>query len=56
MVITRKHDRSAWHIVDLSPLNKYCKRETFASKASFHLAHRIPKDTWKTVTDAWNRY
>ena len=56
MVVTRKHDGSPRRTVDLSPLNKYCKRETFAMESPFHLAHRIPMDTWKTVTDAWNGY
>ena len=56
MVITRKHDGSPRRTVDLSPLNKFCTRETFAMESPFHLARRIPKDTWKTVTDAWNGY
>ena len=56
MVITRKHDGSPRRTVDLSPPNKYCKRETFASVSPFHLVHRTPKDAWKTVTDAWNGY
>ena len=56
MVITRKHDGSPRRTVDLSPLNKFCQRETFAMESPFHLARRIPKDTWKTVTDAWNGY
>ena len=56
MVITRKHDGSLRRTVDLSPLNKFCKRETFATETPFHLARHIPKDTWKTVTDAWNGY
>lgn len=56
MVITRKHDGSPCRTVDLSPLNKYCHRETFAMESPFHLACRIPKNTWKTVTDAWNGY
>ncbi len=56
MVITRKHDGTPRRTVDLSPLNKYCKRETFASESPFHLARRVPKNTWKTVTDAWNGY
>lgn len=56
MVVTRKHDGTPRRTVDLSPLNKFCKRETFASEAPFHLARRIPGDTWKTVTDAWNGF
>ncbi|CAB4035906.1 Hypothetical predicted protein [Paramuricea clavata] len=56
MVVTRKHDGSPRRTVDLSPLNKFCKRETFAMESPSHLARRIPKETWKTVTDAWNGY
>ncbi|KAK3755453.1 hypothetical protein QZH41_007877 [Actinostola sp. cb2023] len=56
MVITRKHDGSPRRTVDLSPLNKFCRRETFATESPFHLARRIPQNTWKTVTDAWNGY
>ena len=52
MVITRKPRRT----VDLSPLNKFCRRETFASETPFKLARRLPSNTWKTVTDAWNKY
>ena len=56
MVITRKHDGSPRRTVDLSPLNKHCKRETFPSESPFQIARRIPKETWKTVTDAWNGF
>ena len=56
MVITRKQDGSPRRTVDLSPLNRYCKRETFPSDSPFHLARRIPKGSWKTVCDAWNGY
>ena len=56
MVVTRKHDGSPRRTVDLSPLNKFCQRETFATESPFHLARRIPRDTWKFVTDAWNGY
>ena len=56
MVVTRKHDGSPRRTVDLSPLNKFCQRETFATESPFHLARRIPRDTWRTVTDAWNGY
>ena len=56
MVITRKHDGRPRRTVDLSPLNRYCKRETFPSETPFHLARRVPKGSWKTVCDAWNGY
>jgi hypothetical protein len=56
MVVTRKHDGSPRRTVDLSPLNKFCKRETHAQESPFHLARRVPGHTWKTVTDAWNGY
>ena len=52
----KKHDGSPRRTVDLSPLNKHCKRETFGSDSPFHLARRIPKHTCKTVTNAWNGY
>ena len=56
MVVTRKHDGTPRRTVDLSPLNKYCKRETFPAESPFHLARRVPRMTWKSVTDAWNGY
>ena len=56
MVITRKQDGSLRRTVDLSPLSKYCKKETCASETPFKLARRTPKGTFKTVTDAWNGY
>ena len=56
MVVTRKHNGTPRRTVDLSPLNKHCKRETFPTESPFHLARRVPKGTWKTVSDAWNGY
>ena len=56
MVVTRKHNGTPRRTVDLSPLNKPCKRETFPTESPFHLARRVPKGTWKTVSDAWNGY
>ena len=55
-VVTMKQDGSPRRTVNLSPLNKYCKRETCATDTPFKLARRIPKGTFKTITDAWNRY
>ena len=56
MVTTRKHDGTPRRTVDLSPLNRHCKRETFASESPFQLARKVPGNTWKTVCDAWNGY
>ena len=56
MVLTTKHDNTPLRTVDLSPLNKFCKREIFASKTPNHLTHQIPGRTWKTATDACNGY
>lgn len=56
MVVTRKHDGSPRRTVDLSPLNRHCKRETHNSETPFQVARRIPRQTWKSVTDAWNGY
>ena len=53
MVVTRKHNGTPHRTVDLSPLNKFCKRETLAMESPFHLARKVPCNTWKTVTDAW---
>ena len=41
MVVTRKHDGSPRRTVDLSPLNKHCKRKTFASESPFRLAWHL---------------
>ena len=56
MVVTRKHNGTPRITLDLSSLNKHCKRETFPTESPFHLARRVPKSTWKTVSDAWNGY
>ena len=56
MVVTRKHDGTPRRTVDLSPLNRFCKRETYSAESPFKLARRIPKGSWKTVVDAWNGF
>ena len=56
MVVTRKHNGDPRRTVDLSLLNKLCKRESFSSDSPFKIARRIPSKSWKTVTDAWNGY
>lgn len=56
MVIAQKYDGFPCHRVDISPLNTFCQCETFVMESPFQLACRIPKDTWKTMTDARNSY
>ena len=56
MVLTRKHNGKPRRTVDISPLNKFCKRETHPGETPFCCARRIPRNTWKTVTDAWNGF
>ena len=51
MVVTRKQNGSPRRTVDLSPLNKFCRRETHSAESPFHLARRIPGNSWKTATD-----
>ena len=49
MVIIRKHDGTPRRTVDLSPLNKFCRWEKFASETPFKLARRVPSKTWKNL-------
>ena len=56
MVVVRKHDGRPRRCTDLSPLNKFCKRETHPSKSPFHLARSVPGKSFKTVFDAWNGF
>ena len=43
MVITRKADGRARRTVDLSPVNRFCSRETHPTKSPFHLARSVPR-------------
>ena len=56
MVINTKSDGSPRRTIDMSPLNRVCKREPHGGKSPFQMARAIPRDTWKTVQDAWNGY
>ena len=43
--------------IDYKPgLNRWVKRDAYATESPFHVVKRIPGNTWKTVTDAWNGY
>ena len=56
MLATRKDDGTPRRIVDLSALNKHCKREVHTTKSPFNLANSVPSHSVKTVVDAWNGY
>ena len=56
MVLVMKTNGQIRRAVDLSPLNKWCRRETHHVRPPFQQARSIPPNTWKSVTDAWNGY
>ena len=56
MVVVPKADGSPRRTVDLQHLNRHAVRQTHHVQSPFHLADRVPQDTIKTVTDAWNGY
>ena len=56
MVVVPKPNGEPYRTVDLSPLNKFCKRETHVTVPPFRQARLVPAHTWKTVTDAWSEY
>ena len=56
MVVTRKSDGGPRRTVDLSPLNRFCSRETHPTKSPFSLARSVPHKSLKTVLDAWNGF
>ena len=56
MVVTAKKDGSPRRTVDLQQLNKATLRETHHTPSPFNTVAGIPKNTYKTVVDAWNGY
>ena len=56
MVVAAKADGSPRRTVDLQHLNRHSVRQTHHVESPFHLADRVPQNTFKTVTDAWNGY
>ena len=56
MVVTSKSDGTPRRTVDLQPQNRHAVRQTHHVPTPFHLADRVPQQTKKTVTDAWNGY
>ena len=56
VVLKRKPNGSFRRTVDYSPLNQKCKRETHSIEAPIVVVRRVPRKTWKTVTDAADGY
>merc|ERR1711894_650518 len=55
-VLSRKSDGRCRRTVDYTPMNKHCKRETHAVESPMVVARRVPRETWKTVTDLWHGF
>ena len=56
MVVVKKPNGSPRRTVDLQPLNRWCKREEFIMESPAIQVKKIPRNSWKTVVDAWNGY
>ena len=56
MVICPKKNGKPRRTVDFQPLNKYAKRETHHTQSPFLQARSVPRNTRKTIFDAWNGY
>ena len=55
-VYTAKTNGDPRRTVDYRLLNKWVKRDAYATESPFHIARRIPGKSWKTVSDAWNGF
>ena len=56
MVVCPKKDGKPRRTVDLKALNSNAPRQTHATDSPFHQVVSVPKDTYKTVLDAWEGY
>ena len=56
MVVVAKKDGSPRRTVDLQKLNEATYREVHHTQTPFNLVSNVPKNTYKTVIDAWNGY
>ena len=56
MVIAAKKNGMPCRTVDLQSLNHHSTRETHHTKSPFYQARAVPRNTKKTVCDAWNGY
>ena len=56
MVTCAKKNGSLRRTIDFQALNIHATRETHHTQSPFHQARSVPRDTRKTVFDAWNGY
>ena len=56
MVICPKKNGQPRRTVDFQPLNRYAKRETHHTQSPFIQARLVPRNTRKSIFDAWNGY
>ena len=56
MVICTKKNGSLRRTINFQPLNRHATRETYQCQSPFHQARAVPRQTKKTVFDAWNGY
>ena len=56
MVVCPKKNGSLRRTIDFQALNKHATRETHHTQSPFHQARAVPKETKKTIFDAWNGY
>ena len=56
MITPSKKNGEPRRTVDLSDLNKACKRQTHHTKSPYHLASEVPKNLKKTCFDARNGF
>ena len=56
MITPPKKNGEPRRTVDLSDLNKGCKRQTHHTKSPYHLASEVPRHMKKTCLDTWNGF
>ena len=56
MVVAPKHDGSPRRTVDLQKVNSVAQRETHHTPSPWNQVCTVPRNTKKTILDAWNGY
>ncbi len=56
MVVCAKKSGALRRTIDFQALNKHATRETHHTPSPFHQARLVPRNTRKTIFDAWNGY